>query len=226
MSYKPEQLRALEVLQESMHQWDKLYFPVLPDKMFPTGFKAFFNPSQTSLPHGESWVWNQSNAKMQIEWDDCSVLMQKMNTRRKKNAPKAPFYKIWLFTVTSANNKQEKSFLWCEKGTEPKDNSLSQEFQPPEHSKPEKEQKPVSVIQNPAPVVAQNQVVTPKQQPKVSMPQYYSVALPCSISRPNNYDFVDAMEIDEVDSLLWPTYSYTDDLSFLHLDAYVAERLY
>ena len=96
---KPEQIRAMNTLQQSLPMFDNLFVEqVDPKTMFPTNYTQFFD-TLVSLPHGDSWLWNQSNAKVNVQLSNHSVLMQKMNTRRKKNGPKAPFYKLWLYTV-------------------------------------------------------------------------------------------------------------------------------
>ena len=113
----PEQQRAVQVLLFNLPNWKEYYQPELSSSMFPTNFMAFSTEPFHKLPHDDTWIWNQSNAKVTTELDqyhECTL--QKMNTRKRKNCPKAPSFKIWLFALNKKNQPSHLYFLWCEKG--------------------------------------------------------------------------------------------------------------
>eukprot|EP00012_Vannella_robusta_P002775 CAMPEP_0206185818 /NCGR_PEP_ID=MMETSP0166-20121206/2035_1 /ASSEMBLY_ACC=CAM_ASM_000260 /TAXON_ID=95228 /ORGANISM="Vannella robusta, Strain DIVA3 518/3/11/1/6" /LENGTH=211 /DNA_ID=CAMNT_0053601087 /DNA_START=35 /DNA_END=670 /DNA_ORIENTATION=+ len=113
----PEQQRAIQVLLLNLPNWKEFYQPELANNMFPTNFMAFSTEPFHKLPHDETWIWNQSNAKVTTELDqyhECTL--QKMNTRKRKNCPKAPSFKIWLFALNKKHHPSHLYFLWCEKG--------------------------------------------------------------------------------------------------------------
>lgn len=113
----PEQQRAIQVLLLNLPNWKEFYQPELGASMFPTNFMAFSTEAFHKLPHDDTWIWNQSNAKVTTELDqfhECTL--QKMNTRKRKNCPKAPSFKIWLFALNKKNQPSHLYFLWCEKG--------------------------------------------------------------------------------------------------------------
>lgn len=113
----PEQQRAIQVLLLNLPNWKEFYQPELGTSMFPTNFMAFSTEPFHKLPHDDTWIWNQSNAKVTTELDqfhECTL--QKMNTRKRKNCPKAPSFKIWLFALNKKHQPSHLYFLWCEKG--------------------------------------------------------------------------------------------------------------
>merc|ERR1712217_779647 len=120
------QQRALQVLSSALPYWKELYQQDLTgNKMFPNNFMAFSTQPFTKLPHDDSWIWNQSNAKITTALDQQhEVTLQKMNTRKRKNCPRAPSYKIWLFSVNKRNQPSHLYFLWCEKGSPAKPQQL------------------------------------------------------------------------------------------------------
>merc|ERR1719262_669932 len=104
----PEQQRAIQVLLLNLPHWKEYYQPEVGSEfaqipMFASNFMAFSTEPFRKLPHDDTWIWNQSNAKVTTELDqyhECTL--QKMNTRNKKNQPSHLY------------------FLWCEKGVSQK----------------------------------------------------------------------------------------------------------
>merc|ERR1712137_732437 len=175
---------------------------------FQTNFRSFFDKI-VRLPHGTSWLWNQSNAKVQVELEEYSVQMQKMNTRRKKNGPKAPFYKLWLYTlVGKVNGAVSTQFIWCEKGDD--------EF------------KDLSAEKICSPTLSTNSDSTPCfslsldfQIPRVAQLPELNTVTPIDILPQNT-------EILDIDSILFPSYSYSDDCTFVQsfVEDYSAETFF
>merc|ERR1711976_412388 len=122
----PEQQRAIQVLLLNLPHWKEYYQPEVGSEfaqipMFSSNFMAFSTEPFRKLPHDDTWIWNQSNAKVTTELDqyhECTL--QKMNTRKRKNCPKAPSYKIWLYALNKKNQPSHLYFLWCEKGVSQK----------------------------------------------------------------------------------------------------------
>ena len=122
----PEQQRAIQVLLLNLPHWKEYYQPEVGSEfaqipMFASNFMAFSTEPFRKLPHDDTWIWNQSNAKVTTELDqyhECTL--QKMNTRKRKNCPKAPSYKIWLYALNKKNQPSHLYFLWCEKGVSQK----------------------------------------------------------------------------------------------------------
>src|SRR3990167_2127851 len=81
---------------------------------------ASFHPYQISkLPREQHWCWNQSNAKVTINVDDCTFVTLKKISPRSRNCHQGnvPSYKIWLYQVETTF-MPEYHFVWCEKGIE------------------------------------------------------------------------------------------------------------
>ena len=247
---KPEQIRAMEMLEKCLPEIKSLFIKKLDtNDMFKTNYVTFFS-SLVNLPHGDSWLWNQSNAKVNIELDDFVVLMQKMNTRRRKNGPKAPFYKLWLYSIKSKADDFTTQFVWCEKGISSKDQKQKKNskrtkettgspiVQSPTNSSsstsvpiysPSFESVPQNVVPAPQvyPTVTCNQQSQPQPQPQpqtrcagtnlFNFTTQYAPVNDININF-NNYNCLfppNAMGID-VDSLLWPTYVYSEDNAFIN----------
>lgn len=115
----PEQQNAFNVLVKHLARFstlEKLFNK--PKEMFTTGYVASTNfpLSKENLPIGDSWVWNQSNAKVVVPLDTRrTVAIQKMNPRKKRNGPSAPSYKLWIYVISEPREK-DLYILWCEKG--------------------------------------------------------------------------------------------------------------
>ena len=116
----PEQQKALAVLNENLGRVDELFISeaLVPSRFCETGFVAFSNRSMSKLPHGQAWIWNQSNGKVTVQLGNGNlVTLQKLNTRKKKNCPKPPSYKVWVcYIARNASETHSLTFLWCEKG--------------------------------------------------------------------------------------------------------------
>lgn len=158
------------------------------ETMFPTNYKIFFR-TLTNLPHGDSWLWNQSNAKVNVNLPECDVLMQKMNTRRRKNGPKAPFYKIWLFSLKEKSSDNIcMYFIWCEKGAESANSRKNLQNQ-----------------QQTSPIACDTFAVSrssPVSNPVHTEELFNQYAPLMNIS---NSDLLD------IESILWPEYEYIED---------------
>merc|ERR1712083_633936 len=87
--------------------------------MFYTDYVACTNVfplTKENLPVGDSWVWNQSNAKVSVALDSQRVVsIQKMNPRKKRGAASTPSYKLWIYIISQRGEK-DLFFIWCEKG--------------------------------------------------------------------------------------------------------------
>jgi len=124
----PEQQKALTVLLNNLPKMSELFLQSdqPATKFCITGFMAFSNKTLPKLPHDESWIWNQSNGKVTVKAGDNYVTLQKLNTRKKKNCPKPPSYKVWMCYISrSPQTSHYLNFIWCEKGVPAKDSSSS-----------------------------------------------------------------------------------------------------
>lgn len=125
----PEQQKALSVLMSNLPKMTDLFLsnekPCF--RFCHTGFMAFSSKPLPKLPHEETWIWNQSNGKVTVK-TECGnyVTLQKLNTRKKKNCPKPPSYKVWMcYLSKSIQQPPHLNFIWCEKGIAAKDSSSS-----------------------------------------------------------------------------------------------------
>jgi hypothetical protein len=237
---KPEQIRAIETLQKSLPAFESLYTEQIDtDTMFPTNYSCFFN-NLVRLPHGETWLWNQSNAKVNVELSDYVVLMQKMNTRRRKNGPKAPFYKLWLYSIKSQSDPNfSTQFIWCEKGAE---SAQSSPVSSPQQQVVQVHSPTLTGSSDSSPCYNSFEQVNMPSMPTIPTqhvfpeePALNSFCEP-SFSIPSGCGFRDSNwsvtsnefpDCVDVDSILWPTYIYTDDSGFVSsfVDNYVAEEV-
>lgn len=114
----PEQKKALEMLHSKMSQWSRHYVEKLPiDGMLQQGFFAFSNRSFENLPHGDTWTWNKSGGKAQVQLEGTIVVsLYKMNARRKSTSYTAPHLKVWIFSLAMVNRDPHLYFYWCENG--------------------------------------------------------------------------------------------------------------
>lgn len=209
---KPEQIRALEMLKECLPRFDSLQMKQLDtNDMFSTNYIAFFS-KLVRLPHGEHWLWNQSNAKVNVKFNNYVVLMQKMNTRRRKNGPKAPFYKLWLYSIKAEDEEFSTQFIWCEKGESDTNNTrtkitpkekicsptLSSTSQSPTYFNPYENQQAIFAS---SPVVHPTPVIT---------------TIPQQTTCTTKHNEIDLLDVD-VDSILWPSFLYSDYNSCVEL---------
>lgn len=115
----PEQQNAFNVLVKHLVRFSSIErLCYRPKEMFPTGYVACTNFPLTkeNLPVDDSWVWNQSNAKVTVPLDASrTVAIQKMNPRKRRNGPSAPSYKLWIYVISELKEK-DLYILWCEKG--------------------------------------------------------------------------------------------------------------
>ena len=119
----PEQRKAVKVVQECLPFWNQFLCsdPSAPD-VCCTDSKIFTLQKITysDLYHGKDWIWNQSNAKKTVLFDnDISVVVQKFNIRKKKKITQTDglIFKLWMFYVYKhTENSFLGVFVWCEKG--------------------------------------------------------------------------------------------------------------
>lgn len=125
----PEQQKALNMLLSNLPKTSELFLQSdTPCTTFcTTGFMAFSSKPLPKLPHEETWIWNQSNGKVMVQTERGNfVTLQKLNTRKKKNCPKPPSYKVWIcYLSKSVQQPPHLNFIWCEKGVPAKDSSSS-----------------------------------------------------------------------------------------------------
>ena len=122
----PEQRKAIKVVQESLPFWNQFLCsdPGAPD-IITTDTKTFILQKITysNLHHGQDWIWNQSNAKKTVAFEnDISVVVQKFNTRKKNKTSTTDgmIFKLWMFYVyKQSENTFLGVFIWCEKGYPP-----------------------------------------------------------------------------------------------------------
>ena len=117
----PEQRKAIKVVQDCLPHWNQFLCsdPAAPE-IITTDAKAFIlqNITYSNLHHGKDWIWNQSNAKKTVAFEnDISVVVQKFNTRKKKktSASDGMIFKLWMFYVYKQTSFLGV-FIWCEKG--------------------------------------------------------------------------------------------------------------
>ena len=122
----PEQRKAIKVVQDCLPYWNQF---LCADYTVPeiciTDSKVFTTQkiSYSDLYHGKDWIWNQSNAKKKVTFEnDVYAVVQKFNTRKKKkNTPSdGLIFKLWMFYVyKQTDNTFLGVFIWCEKGYPP-----------------------------------------------------------------------------------------------------------
>lgn len=115
----PEQQKAVATLLSNLPRLSELYLNgQQPNEFCKTGFVAFSGQPFPKLPHDDTWIWNQSNGKVTVQLEGGNfVTLQKLNTRKKKNCPKPPSYKVWMFYLSRSTQQPHfLNFIWCEKG--------------------------------------------------------------------------------------------------------------
>jgi len=114
----PEQKKALEMLHSKMGVWSSHFVEKLPmDRMLQQGFCAFSNRCFDNLPHGDTWTWNKSGGKAQVQLDGTTMVsLYKMNARRKSTSFIAPHFKVWIFALALTRREPHLHFYWCENG--------------------------------------------------------------------------------------------------------------
>ena len=120
----PEQRKAIKVVQECLPLWNEFMIadPSAPEVCI-TDSKAFVlqNITYSNLHHGNDWIWNQSNAKKTVAFEnDINVVVQKFNTRKKNKSVQSAgiIFKLWMFYVYKQSDFLGV-FIWCEKGYPP-----------------------------------------------------------------------------------------------------------
>src|SRR3990167_1047565 len=116
-----EQQKAIDVFKMHEHNIETLY-PlsdlVNPEgALLPTNFVAASRKpiNKADLPKEKTWTWNQSNSKATIQCTvDTTIILRKLNTRKRAGSNKSPSFKVWLYEVQHA--EEEFYFVWCEKG--------------------------------------------------------------------------------------------------------------
>lgn len=132
-----EQFQAMAQLCHVLPQWSNLVEPALTFQFVTTTGSFIFSESPFSrIPHGDFWTWNQSNKKILVEFetDECkhfSVILRKMNTRKRKGSPRAPSFKLWTYEISLKHVDSSSSpthyhhqtiyppslyAIWCERG--------------------------------------------------------------------------------------------------------------
>lgn len=121
--FTPEQVLAMNVLREIYpHSINQFFVDQITESCFRTNFKAFVpnHITKDMLPKGESWNWNQSNARVNYNLGhDTTVTMYKLNPRRSIEGGSQPSYKLWVYLIQAPN--LNCSFLWCTKGEQNSD---------------------------------------------------------------------------------------------------------
>lgn len=203
---KPEQIRALEMLKSCLPEFDASFVKQLDtNTMFPTNYFTFFS-ELVHLPHGEYWLWNQSNAKVTVKLDDYVVLMQKMNTRRRKNGPKAPFYKLWLYSLKNEDGDFSAQFIWCEKG-----DSVSKS----KTSKKKEVQSPTLCSTSNSPTYINEIQDTQTSAPQSPILEEISVQPTVIIPQQNYFNELELIDTGVVDSILYASFLYSDQYPFI-----------
>ena len=86
----------------------------------PTNFIASSRSKfEKQLPHGDTWIWTQSNPRVNIRIDtETEITFRKLNPRRKGlHNQKPPPLKVWLYEIKSGRSSEGVwYFVWCEKG--------------------------------------------------------------------------------------------------------------
>ena len=118
-SISPEQQRALSVLHSKLPIWRTMQRDTdFSRNILTTNYVCFSTTPFKDLPT-KNWVWNQSNGKITVQLtNDTLVTYQKMNTRKRKNFPKPPMHKLWVFTIESTDSSIPRYLycVWCERG--------------------------------------------------------------------------------------------------------------
>lgn len=120
--FSPEQCKALSVIESVLPiKQTRTTMPTL-EEICKTGslFILEGKISTSKIPRGNKWLWNQSRARKETKDSSSStkLLFFKLNTRKSRAAPNAPYpppLKVWVFIVTSTFEKTH-SVLWCERG--------------------------------------------------------------------------------------------------------------
>ena len=119
--YTPEQDNAFEVLKNNIQKFPELHVDRLPDRMVETNYMAFCTHCiyKEHLPRESWWHWNQSNSKVERNFNNTKVILQKFNTRKKSsNDPRKISFKLWLYSIYNGEGQHVASFIWCERGLE------------------------------------------------------------------------------------------------------------
>ena len=130
-SLSPEQENVIRVLFANWPNELNLKSPIshLPSRI-PTGYIRISSSeiSADQIPSDRHWIWRQCNAKIVTVVGETSVVIQKLNTRDRKqqftSGLSRPSYKLWNLRVY--HKDVSFTFLYCEKGvnfTVPEDKS-------------------------------------------------------------------------------------------------------
>lgn len=122
-SLTPEQTRALSVLEDALPVIKTTSVPCVPplEETTISDNRLFIlqNISTSSLPRGDTWLWNQSRARQKITdfTKNIFVSFYKLNTRSAKHVRvDPPNYKMWVFNLSIQPYNKQLTFLWCERG--------------------------------------------------------------------------------------------------------------
>lgn len=125
---RPECRRAIEVLGESLKNWQQYYCEDVSFSVIEHDSKCFFNSkiSKDRLPETTEWGWNQSNGKQTVILDlKFSLELFKYNPIRKNPSARKPSYKLWLGVIKVLHTSEIFTFSWCEKGFKSEEEPLS-----------------------------------------------------------------------------------------------------
>lgn len=123
---RPECKKAIEVLGESLRNWEAFYCEDVNSKVMEHDAKCFFTTKITKdrLPECSEWGWNQSNGKQTVILDQkFSLELYKYNPIRKFPGASQPSLKLWLGVIKVIETYEVFSFSWCEKGLVKKEQS-------------------------------------------------------------------------------------------------------
>ena len=118
-SLTPEQHKAVQRFLQAKTAW-KENLQSLPPFVLPTDFFSLATTPFPKMVHDATWIWNQTNSKINIPIPECDgeLILQKLNARKRRGCPKAPSYKVWQYTLEQQQEPQKLFGLWCEKGAD------------------------------------------------------------------------------------------------------------
>lgn len=126
----PEQNKAVQKFLSLFPDWKEQQID-MPKTVLPSNFFSFSLNPFPKLIHDISWIWNQTNSRILIKLDDddnCGdLVLQKLNARKRRGYPKAPSYKVWQFSYSQEKEPSSIFGIWCEKGFDGKESSVTAE---------------------------------------------------------------------------------------------------
>jgi len=118
-NFTPEYSNAVRVLLSTLGSSMKASAVITPEILYEGNIQKISRTFHArEIPAGDSWRWNQTKARKEIQLDN-SVRVEffKLSPRRKGPMPKdipLPQMKLWQFKVITLTG--EYYLLWCERG--------------------------------------------------------------------------------------------------------------